>query len=269
MRKALISLVAPRTKGDPNLSLQWTSKSTRNIAKVLEKQNYKVSQATVGKLLKKLGYSLQANKKTIECSSLVDRDAQFLYINNSVIDFQKRMQPTISVDTKKKENIGNYKNNGQEFCEKCKPIKVKTHDFPDKRLGKVVPYGIYDIGKNKGWVSIGISSDTAEFALNAIRTWWYKMGAESYPNATEILTTADCGGSNGYRVKLWKYELQLLADELQLKIYVRHFPPGTSKWNKVEHKLFSYISKNWRGRPLFTKEAVINLITNTQLLVKG
>ena len=173
------------------------------------------------------------------------------------------MQPTISVDTKKKENIGNYKNNGEEYSPKGKPVEVDTHDFPDKRLGKVVPYGIYDIGKNKGWVSVGISSDTAEFAVNAIRTWWYTMGLQSYHQASELLITADCGGSNGYRVKLWKYELQKLADETGLKIHVRHFPPGTSKWNKIEHKLFSYISKNWRGRPLISREVVVSLISNT------
>ena len=204
VRKALISLVEPTAKGDPIRPLQWTSKSTRNIADALEKKEYQVSHATVGTLLKKLGYSLQVNKKSLEGTSHVDRDAQFLYINNSIIDMQKRMQPTISVDTKKKENIGNYKNNGQELCEKGKPTKVKTHDFPDKRLGKVVPYGIYDIGANTGWVSVGISSDTAEFAVNAIRTSWYTMGFECYPEAKELLITADCGGSNGYRVKLWK-----------------------------------------------------------------
>ena len=168
-----------------------------------------------------------------------------------------------SCDTKKKEIIGNYKNNGKEFCKKGEPTKVKTHDFPDKRLGKVVPYGIYDIGKNNGWVSVGVSSDTAEFAVNAIRAWWCTMGSECYPDAAEILITADCGGSNGYRVKLWKYELQRLSDETNLTIHVRHFPPGTSKWNKIEHKLFSYISKNWRGQPLLTRETVVNLIANT------
>lgn len=263
VRKALISLVEPTAKGDPMKPLQWTSKSTRNIADALEKQKYDISHATVGTMLNNLGYSLQANKKALEGSSHIDRDAQFRYINESIMDLQKRMQPTLSVDTKKKENIGNYKNNGQELCKKGKPIKVMTHDFPDKRLGKVVPYGVYDIGKNKGWVSVGISSDTAEFAVNTIRTWWYKMGQECYPHATELLITADCGGSNGYRVKLWKYELQRLADELKLEIHIRHFPPGTSKWNKIEHKLFSYITKNWRGQPLLTRETVVNLIANT------
>jgi hypothetical protein len=173
-------------------------------------------------------------------------------------------QPTISVDTKKKELIGNYKNNGQEYRKKDQPLKVKDHDFPDPRLGKVVPYGIYDIGKNKGWVSVGISGDTAKFAVNTIRTWWYKMGVQTYPEAEDLLITADCGGSNGYRVRLWKVELQKLANELGLKIHVRHFPPGTSKWNKIEHRLFSYISKNWRGKPLITRETVVNLIANTR-----
>jgi hypothetical protein len=174
------------------------------------------------------------------------------------------MQPTISVDTKKKENIGPYKNNGKDLCKKGQPTKVNTYDFIDKRLGKVAPYGIYDIGKNKGWVSVGVSADTAEFAVNSIRTWWYSMGVVSYPSATELLITADCGGSNGNRVRLWKYELQKLSDELNLKIHVRHFPPGTSKWNKIEHRLFSYISKNWRGQPLISRETVVNLIANTK-----
>jgi hypothetical protein len=171
--------------------------------------------------------------------------------------------PVISVDTKKKELIGNYKNNGRELCKKASPIKVQGHDFPDPRLGKVAPYGVYDIGKNEGWVSVGVSGDTAEFAVNTIRTWWYKMGLPHYPKANELLITADCGGSNGYRVRLWKVELQKLADETGLSIHIRHFPPGTSKWNKIEHRLFSYISQNWRGKPLITKETVVNFIANT------
>jgi hypothetical protein len=263
LRKALLQLVESTAKGDPMSPLRWTSKSTRNIVDALKKQGYIVSHVTIGCLLRDLGYSLQVNKKSLESSHHVDRDAQFHFINDSVMDLQKRGQPTISIDTKKKENIGNFKNAGRELCEKGKPTKVNAHDFPDKRLGKVVPYGIYDIGKNQGWVSVGISSDTAEFAVNTIRTWWYKMGAGRYPQADEILLTADCGGSNGYRVKLWKYELQKLADELNLTIHVRHFPPGTSKWNSIEHKLFSYISKNWSGQPLLTKETVVNLISNT------
>ena len=263
LRKALISMVEPTSKGDPMNPLMWSSKSTTKLAKALKEKGLDVSHSTVGKLLREFGYSLQANKKSLEGTPHIDRDAQFTYINNSLTELQGRMQPTISVDTKKKENIGSYKNNGEEYSPKGKPVEVDTHDFPDKRLGKVVPYGIYDIGKNKGWVSVGISSDTAEFAVNAIRTWWYTMGLQSYHQASELLITADCGGSNGYRVKLWKYELQKLADETGLKIHVRHFPPGTSKWNKIEHKLFSYISKNWRGRPLISREVVVSLISNT------
>jgi len=264
IKKALNKLVEPTAKGDPESHLLWTCKSTRNLADSLIAQGYEISHSTTASLLKKMDYSLQVNKKTLEGSSHKDRDAQFRYINSSISSIQKRGQPTISVDTKKKELIGNYKNNGKEFSQKGKPIEVNGHDFPDKKLGKVVPYGIYDIGKNKGWVSVGISSDTAEFAVNSIRTWWYKMGKIVYPGATDLLITADCGGSNGNKIRLWKYELQKIANELNLKIHVRHFPPGTSKWNKIEHRLFSYISKNWRGRPLLTKEVVVNLIANTK-----
>jgi hypothetical protein len=270
---ALDTLVEPTSRGDPESPLRWTCKSTRNLANELTRQGYKVGYRTTASLLHELEYSLQSNKKTLEGASHADRNAQFGYINDSVIKLQKAGQPTISVDTKKKENIGNYKNNGQELCKKGKPIEVKGHDFIDKRLGKVVPYGVYDIGKNTGWVSVGVSADTAEFAVNSIRTWWYTMGVHSYGNIKEVLITADCGGSNGYRVRLWKYELQRLSDETGFSIHVRHFPPGTSKWNKIEHRLFSYISKNWRGRPLLTRETVVNLIastrTNTGLEVKA
>jgi transposase len=260
----LNALVEPTTMGDPESPLRWTCKSTRNLAHELQAQGNKVSHMTVATLLRELDYSLQANKKTLEGSQHEDRDTQFKYINSSVLALHSKGQPTISVDTKKKEIIGQYKNNGKDLCKKGQPTKVNTHDFPDKLLGKVAPYGIYDIGKNKGWVSVGVSSDTAEFAVNSIRTWWYMMGCAVYPSATELLITADCGGSNGYRVRLWKYELQKLSDELKFKIHVRHFPPGTSKWNKIEHKLFCYISKNWRGKPLVSKEAVVNLIANTK-----
>lgn len=260
----LNALVEPTSRGDPESPLRWTCKSTRKLANELNAKGYHVSHMTVATLLQELDYSLQANKKTLEGSQHEDRDAQFNYINTSVLKLQKEGQPTISVDTKKKELVGEYKNSGKEFEKKSQPVKVNTHDFPDKRLGKVAPYGIYDIGKNKGWVSVGISSDTAEFAVNSIRTWWYKMGISVYPSATELLITADCGGSNGNRVRLWKYELQKLADETNLKIHVRHFPPGTSKWNKIEHRLFSYITKNWRGRPLISRETVVNLIANTK-----
>lgn len=262
--QALEEIVEPTSKGDPESHLLWTSKSSRNLAKALKKEGYIVSHSTTARLLHELDYSLQVNKKSLEGSSHQDRDAQFHYINASVTIMQKLEQPAISVDTKKKENIGNYKNNGQELCKKKNPIKVEVHDFPDKRLGKVVPYGIYDIGKNKGWVSVGISSDTAEFAVNSIRTWWYKMGIFIYPKAKDLLITADCGGSNGYKVRLWKYELQHFASETNLKIHIRHFPPGTSKWNKIEHRLFSYITKNWRGKPLITRETVIKLIGSTK-----
>jgi DNA-binding phage protein len=261
----LDSLVDPTARGDPESHLKWTSKSVRNLSKELSNKGFQVSFRTIASLLKELDYSLQSNKKTKEGCSHEDRDAQFQYINESVTDLHSREQPTISVDTKKKENIGEFKNNGREYSKKGKPIEVDSHDFPDKKLGKVVPYGIYDIGKNNGWVSVGISSDTAEFAVNAIRTWWYKMGKEAHSTSvTDLLITADCGGSNGYRVRLWKLELQRFSNESGLKIHVRHFPPGTSKWNKIEHKLFSYISKNWRGRPLISREVVVNLIGSTK-----
>jgi hypothetical protein len=259
----LDALVDPYSKGDPESPLRWTSKSTRKLAQALCGKGYLVSHNTVGVLLHDLGYSLQANKKTLENANHPDRDSQFIYINETVKQAHAKGQPTISVDAKKKENIGNYKNKGQEYAPKGKPIKVKGHDFIDKKLGKVVPYGIYDIGKNSGWVSVGISSDTAEFAVNTIRTWWYTQGKTKYASATELIITADCGGSNGYRTRLWKLELQKLANELKLEIKIRHFPPGTSKWNKIEHRLFSYISRNWRGKPLVDKETVVNLIGNT------
>ena len=260
---ALKKLVAPFIKGDPQKSLQWTSKSVRKLTLELNKQGFKVSKDTVCSLLKELGYSLQANKKSLGGGNQVDRDAQFLFINESILAAQDNNQPTLSVDAKKKENIGNYKNNGAEYAEKGKPIKVKTHDFIDKKLGKVTPYGLYDLGSNTGFVSVGVSKDTAQFAVNTIRTWWYTDGVKRYPKATELLITADCGGSNGYRNKLWKIELQKLANELNVEIKVRHFPPGTSKWNKIEHRLFSYITKNWRGKPLISREVVVNLIANT------
>ncbi len=260
----LNKLIEPTTRGDPESPLRWTCKSTRNLAKELKRTGNNVSNVTVANLLHELDYSLQVNKKALEGSQHADRDLQFKYINSSILNLQIVGFPTISVDTKKKKNIGEYKNNGQELCKKGQPIKVKTHDFPDKRLGKVAPYGVYDIGKNKGWVSVGISADTAEFAVNSIRTWWYKMGLENYHFANELLITADCGGSNGNRVRLWKYELQRFSDETGLSVRVHHFPPGTSKWNKIEHRLFSYISKNWKGHPLISRETVVNLIANTK-----
>lgn len=262
--EALNNLVDPTAKGNPENPLKWTSKSVRNLAEAMKAQGYNIGKSTIGFMLHELGYSLQANKKTIENSNHIDRDAQFEHINNSVLAAQKQSNPAVSVDAKKKENIGNYKNHGREYSEKSKPIEVKGHDFIDKTLGKIVPYGVYDIGLNKGWVSVGISSDTAQFAVNTIRSWWYMDGRKRYPVANEILITADCGGSNGYRTRLWKVELQKLADEIQMSLKVCHFPPGTSKWNKIEHRLFSYISKNWRGKPLITREVVLNLIGNTK-----
>jgi len=259
----LDSLVDPVTRGDPESPLRWTCKSTYKLAEGLTRQDYQISQRTVWKLLSDLGYSLQANKKTKEGAHHPDRNAQFEHIYETVRSFQKEHHPVLSVDTKKKENIGNFKNNGKEYAQKSHPREVNGHDFPDKRLGKVSPYGVYDIARNKGWVSVGISHDTAEFAVHTIRSWWYKMGQPFYGKSDKLLITADCGGSNGYRVRLWKRELQKLANELNKTIHVCHFPPGTSNWNKIEHRMFSYISENWRGRPLITRETVVNLIGNT------
>jgi len=260
----LDAMVDPDSRGDPESVLRWTTKSTYKLAVVLNKQGYQISHAQVGKLLASLGYSLQANKKTKEGHSQhPDRDEQFKYINQQIKDFHAENQPAISVDTKKKENIGEYKNQGREYRPKNQPREVNGHDFPDKELGKVVPYGIYDLKQNKGWVSVGITHDTAEFAVNAIRTWYHEVGKTIYPKMKSLLVTADCGGSNGYRVRLWKRELQKLASELQIVIMVCHYPPGTSKWNKIEHRMFSFISANWRGKPLVNRETVIELIGNT------
>jgi hypothetical protein len=227
-------------------------------------QGYKVSPPTVGKLLGELGYNLQAPCKTKEGGNHPDRDAQFNYINETVERFQKLGWARISVDSKKKENIGNYANKGREYQPKGNPEKVKVYDFIDKKLGKVAPYGIYDIERNEGFVNVGISCDTAEFAVNSIRRWWYKMGKAIYEHTPALLITADCGGSNGNRVRLWKVELQKLANELNKDIYVCHFPPGTSKWNKIEHRMFCHISQNWRGKPLISRQTVVNLIGNTK-----
>ncbi len=258
------SLIEPMTRGDPESPLLWTCKSTTKIAEELQVMGHRVSQRTVCDLLSELGYSLQSNRKTKEGANHPDRNAQFLYISESVKTFLKQEQPVISVDTKKKELIGEFKNNGREWCKKGEPIEVNVHDFVDRELGKIVPYGIYDIWANKGWVNVGIDHDTAEFAVESIRRWWYEMGTPLYPTATDILITADCGGSNGSRVRLWKFELQKLADELNLVVHVHHFPPGTSKWNKIEHRMFSYITQNWRERLLTSREVVVNLISNTR-----
>ena len=258
--EALERLVEPLARGDPESPLRWTCKSTYNLRDELIDQGYKISQPKVGKLLSELDYSLQSNRKTREGSSHSDRNAQFEHINETVKMFQESGLPAISVDTKKKENIGNYANKGREYSKKGQPEEVEVYDFINKELGKVAPYGIYDLFRNEGFVNVGISKDTAEFAVNSIKTWWHEMGKAEYSHAGELLITADCGGSNGYRVKLWKVELQKFANETGMIINVCHFPPGTSKWNKIEHKMFSFISKNWRGKPLITRETVVNLI---------
>ena len=225
---------------------------------------HSVSQRSVWSLLKELGYSMQSNRKANEGSSHPDRDAQFQFISDEVESAIRRGQPAVSIDTKKKELVGNFKNGGAEWEKKGEPRRVNTYDFPDQNLGKVSPYGIYDIAENKGWVNVGISSDTAEFAVESIRRWWNGMGRPMYPNASELLITADGGGSNGSRVRLWKVKLQELSSELGITIKVRHFPPGTSKWNKIEHRMFCHITQNWRGRPLLTRETVVNLIGSTR-----
>ena len=261
--QAIQDLVAPHTMGNPMNPLMWTSKSIRKITAALKSLNFKVSHEVVRQSLIELGYSLQANKKTDEGAKNEDRDQQFEYINNTAILFMKKNCPVISVDCKKKELIGNYKNNGQEWEVKKQPLEVKVYDFIDKEIGKAVPYGIYDMAKNEGFVNVGISSDTAEFAAHSIRTWWLEMGKEQYEGAKKIYITADGGGSNSTRGRLWKTELQKLATETGLEISVSHFPPGTSKWNKIEHRLFSYISKNWRAKPLTSIEVIVNLIAST------
>jgi hypothetical protein len=256
-------VVDPVTRGDPESPLRWTCKSTKVLAAELEKQGYKVSPQKVGELLKSQGYSLQAVSKSLEGESHPDRNAQFEHINAQVQDFQARGQPVISVDTKKKELVGEFKNGGREWQPTGAPVLSLTHDFPDTAVGKAIPYGVYDIGDNSAWVSVGVDHDTPVFAANSIATWWRKMGQERYPEARELLVTADSGGSNSARSRVWKAELQRLADATGLAISVCHFPPGTSKWNKVEHRLFSHISMNWRGRPLEDYETVVNLIGAT------
>jgi len=260
----LKQLVDSATRGDPMSALLWTCKSTRNLRDALLGQGHQVSHQTVARLLTDLGYGLQANCKTLEGKDHPDRNAQFEHINHKVGSFQRRGQPVVSVDTKKKELIGNYKNAGEEWEPKGKPQKVKAKDFPDKKLGKVAPYGVYDMTANEGWVNVGITHDTAAFAIESIRRWWQRMGRPAYPEATELLITADAGGSNSSRSRLWKVCLQRLADELKLKISVCHFPPGTSKWNKIEHRMFCHITENWRGRPLVSHGVVVNLIGSTK-----
>jgi Rhodopirellula transposase DDE domain len=260
---ALEALVDPATRGDPDSPLRWTSKSTRTLARELTKQGHPVGERTVGRLLRALGYSLQGNRKTKEGDSHVDRNAQFEHINNQAKAFMRRGQPVISVDTKKKELVGEFKNGGREWLPQGQPDEVRVHDFLDKNLGKAIPYGVFDIANNQGWVSVGIDHDTAQFATEAIHRWWKRMGRKSYPSATELLITADGGGSNGSRCRLWKLALQGLADRLGITIQVCHFPPGTSKWNKIEHRMFCHITQNWRGRPLISHEVIVQLIANT------
>ena len=264
LRSDLERLVDPVTRGDPESPLRWTCKSTRQLAAALEEQGHVVGRQKVADLLAELGYSLQANRKTKEGSAdHPDRDQQFNYINEQATAFQNQKQPVISVDTKKKELVGEFKNAGQEWQPKGDPVQVQGHDFPDPQLGKANPYGVYDQNANVGWVSVGTDHDTSEFAVESIRRWWNNMGRARYPDATELLITADGGGSNGYRVRLWKVALQRFANETGLRISVCHFPPGTSKWNKIEHRMFSYISMNWRGQPLISHEVIVNLIGST------
>ena len=260
----LDALVEPTARGDPVSPLRWTCKSTRRLAEELRAQGHEVSQRTVCDLLTQMNYSLQSPRKTREGGQHADRDAQFMHIARTVSDYQATSDPVISVDTKKKELIGDFKNGGREWQPQGQPETVRVHDFVDPELGKVAPYGVYDLTNNAGWVSVGIDHDTAEFAVESIRRWWCEMGEASYPQARRLLITADGGGSNGHRVRLWKRELQRLADELNLTIQVCHFPPGTSKWNKIEHRMFCHITANWRGRPLVSRQVVVNLIGNTR-----
>jgi len=264
LAEALDGLVEPQTRGDPMTRLRWTTRSTRNLADELRGLGHQVSHHSVARLLKdNLGYSLQGNAKTVEGKQHPDRDGQFRYISGQVTAHLAAGQPVISVDAKKKELVGAHANKGRAWRPKGEPERVNTHDFPDQELGKAVPYGVYDIGADSGWVLVGQDGDTAAFAVETIRRWWHTVGARAYPEAAQLLITADAGGSNGYRVRLWKAELARLADETGLAITVTHMPPGTSKWNKIEHRLFSHISMNWAGKPLTSHEVVVNLIAGT------
>jgi transposase len=259
----LEGLLESTTRGDPEAALRWTCKSVRQLTAELRRMKHQVSHQVVADLLHELGYSLQANRKTKEGASHPDRNAQFEHLNGKVKWSLGRRQPVISVDTKKKELVGDFSNGGRQLRPKGQPERVRVHDFVDPDLGRATPYGIYDLGRNSGWVSVGMDHDTAEFAVETIRRWWRSMGRPAYPEATRLLITADAGGSNGSRLRLWKIELQKLADETGLRIAVCHFPPGTSKWNKIEHRLFSYISQNWRGQPLRSFQTIVNLIAAT------
>jgi transposase len=263
LKSDLEGLLESTTRGDPEAPLRWTCKSVRQLTAELTRMKHRVSHQVVADLLHELGYSLQANRKTREGADHPDRNAQFEHLNGKVKWSLGRRQPVISVDTKKKELVGDFKNNGRELRPKGKPERVRVHDLVDPELGRATPYGIYDLGRNSGWVSVGVDHDTAEFAVETIRRWWRSMGRPAYPQATRLLITADAGGSNGSRLRLWKVELQKLADETGLRIVICHFPPGTSKWNKIEHRLFSYISQNWRGKPLRSFETIVSLIAAT------
>ena len=260
---ALEKLVDPATRGDPMGPLRWTCSSAALLARELQAAGQQVSERSVNRLLHELGYSLQANRKTLEGRQHPDRDAQFNHINRQVKAFQRQRQPVVSVDTKKKELVGPFKNAGREWRPRGDPERVRVHDFPDSALGKAIPYGVYDLTRDAGWVSVGVDHDTAAFAVETLRRWWWRMGCVSYPAARRLLITADGGGSNGSRNRLWKWELQKLSDETGLRISVCHFPPGTSKWNKIEHRMFCHITENWRGRPLVSLEVVVNLIGHT------
>lgn len=263
LKTDLERLVDPVTRGDPESPLRWTCKSVRKLSEELHRLGHQTSHRMVAELLHELGFSLQANRKTLEGSSHADRDEQFQHINQAVTELLSQHQPVISVDTKKKELVGDFKNNGAELRPQGDPEKVRVHDFVIPELGRAAPYGVYDVANNTGWVSVGVDHDTSAFAVETIRRWWYGMGQQSYPQATEILITADCGGSNGSRVRLWKFELQRLADEIGLALRVCHLPPGTSKWNKIEHRLFAFISQNWRGKPLISHQVIVDLIAAT------
>ena len=264
LKELLQEIIEPETRGDPETPLRWTCKSVRNIADALKKEKLTVSHQTVAAILRDLEYSLQGNKKTKEGADHPDRNKQFLYINRIAKQFLSQGDPVISVDTKKKELVGNYKNGGKEWSSKGQPTEVNGHDFPDKDVPKAVPYGVYDLANNKGWVNVGVTADTAEFAVESIRQWWTRMGKKRYPTAKRLLIFADAGGSNGYRSRLWKREIQKLSNQKGLTITVCHFPPGTSKWNKIEHRLFSFISMNWRGKPLLSYQTIVSLIASTK-----
>jgi transposase len=261
--EALEDLVQSAIRGDPEAALRWVSRSQRHLVGALAERGFTVSQKLVGRLLRRLGFSLQGNRKTHEGASHPDRDAQFEHINEKIRQFQNDSQPAISVDTKKKELVGDFRNGGRELRPKGDPEPVRVHDFTIPELGKVAPYGVYDIAANSGWVNVGIDHDTAAFAVESIRRWWRALGKKRYPGATSLLITADCGGSNGVRVRLWKRELQTFANETGLSITVAHHPPGTSKWNRIEHRLFAFITQNWRGKPLISREVIVQLIAAT------